>query len=296
MSGAAAFLMRDWWWPFEDVAVFRVQAVVTLVACGVYWVFRKRWWLAVLMFLLSVPPAVSLLPLYAERSIETPVGAERVRLVLANVRTSNRQYSQLVNYIRKVNPDVVVLLEVNDAWLDALAPLRDQYPHQVRRARDDNFGIAILSRLVPVETNVISLAAGSGPAALIRVRSSDSGPDITIIGAHLFPPVSSFGTIQRDLQAASLARLAAASGQRVAVLVDLNMVDSCSAFERLLSVGKLRDSRLGFGIQATWPVQLPFLLIPIDHVLVGSGIRVLHREVGPCLGSDHFPVQIELAF
>jgi len=35
--------------------------------------------------------------------------------------------------------------------------------------------------------------------------------------------------------------------------------------------------------------------IPIDHILVGTGIRVFKREVGPDVESDHRPVLADLA-
>ena len=41
----------------------------------------------------------------------------------------------------------------------------------------------------------------------------------------------------------------------------------------------------------TWPAFLPMpARIPIDHVMTGSGLRVVERTVGPDLGSDHRPV------
>jgi endonuclease/exonuclease/phosphatase (EEP) superfamily protein YafD len=35
--------------------------------------------------------------------------------------------------------------------------------------------------------------------------------------------------------------------------------------------------------------------VPIDNCLVSPGLAVVHRERGPKLGSDHFPLVIRLA-
>jgi len=37
------------------------------------------------------------------------------------------------------------------------------------------------------------------------------------------------------------------------------------------------------------------LRVPIDHCLVSSELAVVNHEVGPDLGSDHFPVLVTLA-
>ncbi len=52
----------------------------------------------------------------------------------------------------------------------------------------------------------------------------------------------------------------------------------------------LIDSRIGFGSKMTWPAMLPLMGITIDHILVSKDITVLKHEVGPNIGSDHYPV------
>ena len=63
-------------------------------------------------------------------------------------------------------------------------------------------------------------------------------------------------------------------------------------------LGVLLPSRLGFGVQATWPsvYRIPPMMIPIDHCLVSPDVRVVGRRVGPHIGSDHLPVIVELQF
>ena len=75
---------------------------------------------------------------------------------------------------------------------------------------------------------------------------------------------------------------------------DLNCTSWTPAFAELERISGLRDSRKGFGVQPTWPSNLPGLRIPIDHFLVSPSLAVRNRFVGPAVGSDHFPVVIEL--
>ena len=56
--------------------------------------------------------------------------------------------------------------------------------------------------------------------------------------------------------------------------------------------GLLRES--GRGVQATWPTNLAPMRIPIDHCLVSPDVSVVGRRVGPDVGSDHFPIVVDV--
>jgi len=76
---------------------------------------------------------------------------------------------------------------------------------------------------------------------------------------------------------------------------DLNSSSWSPAFRDLLRDAGLRDTRLGRGVQSTWPAWLPMVQIPIDHALVSPGVRVHGRFVGDRVGSDHLPVVLDFS-
>ena len=72
----------------------------------------------------------------------------------------------------------------------------------------------------------------------------------------------------------------------------------------LATGGLAAGLRIPGGLAPTWPVLQPFgssvcrlcfPQLPLDHVLVGTGIGVLATRVGPPLGSDHLPLIVDLA-
>ena len=65
-----------------------------------------------------------------------------------------------------------------------------------------------------------------------------------------------------------------------------------SKFER---DSQLRDGSKGFGLNISWPAFFPPLGIPIDHCLVSPGVGVCNRRTGQSVGSDHYPVIVDLA-
>lgn len=75
---------------------------------------------------------------------------------------------------------------------------------------------------------------------------------------------------------------------------DLNTTSWSYYFKNFIKAMQLVDSRKGFGLQTTWPSILPIMAITIDHILISPDIKVLNHKIGPHIGSDHYPVFVEL--
>jgi endonuclease/exonuclease/phosphatase family metal-dependent hydrolase len=87
------------------------------------------------------------------------------------------------------------------------------------------------------------------------------------------------------------------------VLGDLNSTEASPHFQRLLTNGRLSDTRAGRGWFPTWRAYLPELRwpllglrLPLDHVLTGPALTSLARNTGPDLGSDHLPASARIAW
>ena len=85
-----------------------------------------------------------------------------------------------------------------------------------------------------------------------------------------------------------------AQTEPVFVIGDLNCSPWSVRFRDLLRDGRLRDSSVGMGWQPTWPANLWWFGIPIDHCLYGAGLHVHRREVAAHVGSDHRPLLVEV--
>ena len=78
---------------------------------------------------------------------ELTARAPAVRVLSANLLARNTAHGEVLNLVRETKPDILLFLEVNSNWMDALEPLKAEYPHGKARPREDNFGIALLSNL-----------------------------------------------------------------------------------------------------------------------------------------------------
>jgi endonuclease/exonuclease/phosphatase (EEP) superfamily protein YafD len=76
---------------------------------------------------------------------------------------------------------------------------------------------------------------------------------------------------------------------------DLNDVAWSRTSRRLPRIAALRDPRVGRGLYAPFDANLPTgFLWPLDHVLLSDGFALCALEVPGDIGSDHFPLRVEV--
>ena len=279
------------WWRFELMSHFRVQYAWVLAAFTISFLVGKRFKSAVLPGAVALVNLGLILPLYVPVERSAANGATPLRTLSINLLTHNAAHEKVLQLVRETKPDAVLLLEVNSDWMNALEALKAEYPYVQARQREDNFGIALFSR-IPLEEVRIEYAP-QAEVPFVVARFNASGRTMTLIGAHTLPPATRRYARLRDQQMGMLASLVRRQEGPVVVIGDLNMTSWSPVFRDFVRAADLRDSRKGFGIQPTWPTDNPLLRIPIDHCLVSAEVTVVHREVGPNVGSDHFPLIVD---
>jgi endonuclease/exonuclease/phosphatase (EEP) superfamily protein YafD len=280
------------WWRFELLSHFRLQYFIFLAACSLIFLLAGQLIGLLLSFLFSLANLALILPLY-HRKPARDQNSQSYRLVLSNVLGHNQQYDKILDFIHSANPDLMILIEVQAHLMDALQPILDHYPYTYPHVRDDNSGLALLSSL-PLQS-VESRYFGDAEKPSIVARLHLDGKLLTVIGTHPPPPKRRFMTDQRNRQMLDIAHFAADQTGEVLLVGDLNMTSWSYSFQDLLQHSRLHDSRLGFGIQPTWPMPNLLLAVPIDHVLHTPGVYPHRRHTGPLIGSDHLPVILDFS-
>jgi endonuclease/exonuclease/phosphatase (EEP) superfamily protein YafD len=237
---------------------------------------------------LAVVNLALIVPLYwpVERTAGDP---PITRAMSLNLYHHNRQHARVLALIREEKPDFVLLLEVTPEWARALRPLNQDYRYSrvLPHARDSG-GMALYSRL-PIE----SLEVPGQEDNRLPVRIALPSGNLTLLCAHPSSPSSSWDFGWRNVELDLMANWAAVQPGPLMVLGDLNTTSWSPYFADFMAASGLRDSRQGFGVQATWPALPAVLRIPIDHCLVSSQIAVFDRRVGPAVGSDHRPIIVD---
>jgi endonuclease/exonuclease/phosphatase (EEP) superfamily protein YafD len=282
-----------WHWALDLLSHFPVQTSAAAIVLLVILLGLRQWKAAILPALVGAVSVAQLVPLHLP--VRQPsYSGEVIHAVSANVLRSNQEYGKFIEYIRASRPDLFLVLEVDEIWLTELAPLHKDYPYFISHPGRGAFGIGLFSR-VPIEDYEIIESAVAG-VPMIRATLVFGDRPLSFFGAHPLPPVRSDTAALRNGQLEEIAALTAPLANPRLLLGDLNVTSWSPHFTDLLKRTGLRDGRRGFGIQPTWP-GLPgaagLTQIPIDHTLVSDDVEVVVRRVGPDVGSDHLPVEIE---
>jgi endonuclease/exonuclease/phosphatase (EEP) superfamily protein YafD len=279
------------WWPCDVVSAFRLQYVeLALLAAVVYGFGRRRRQLVSALVIAGVNAAL-IVPMFFGGGVKPK--EPTLRLLLSNVKTDNTEYGRLLELVRLERPDIIILEEVNQDWIDALGEIRAAYPHYLEYPESDNFGIAVYSRL-PVRSLEVKML-GEIKVASIHAELEHDGATWHILGTHPVPPSGKDYWQWRNDQLSKMADYLRGLDGHVVLIGDLNMTQWSHYFGKLERDSGLRDGSKGSGLSISWPAFFPPLGIPIDHCFVSAGIGVCDRRTGKSVGSDHFPVVVDLA-
>jgi len=292
VATVAAFGGRWVWW-LDLVANFRPQLGVAALVGGVTLVVARWRRLGAIVLAAAAVNAALVLPLFLPPPDGTDEGVP-VRVVTFNLFAANDRYEEVIGYLRGVDADVVFLHEASAPWEEALEA--SDLPYEVYRSRSDGliFGTVVLTR---PDAKVTSFGfASSEPRAVEVELALPEGGTFRLLGVHTLAPTTERRAALRDAQLRFAGEWAASRTPPLVVAGDLNAGPWSWAFARLQKEGDLEDSARGFGLQPTFPATAnPALRVPIDHLLYSDGVRVVSRRLGPPLGSDHFPLVVDLS-
>lgn len=294
--GLGMFGREDW--QADLLSHFRVQYVLALLLAGAYFLVRRRWFLMLptlaLLAYAGWPVAGYFLP---HAIASTGHDKWQLRVMSLNVEAGNSRTDLVSAAIEQANSDVVFLPEATATWAEALAPLRTRYRYGTGDGAGGAFSLLLLSRLPLRDARIVDLSDDGWPAIVARICPSETADDsdcVGFVGIHPPPPMSAGLAAQRN--AVFRALPGALRPGPVVVAGDFNCTPWSPFFADLLAATRLRDSAFGFGVWPTWHSTLLPLGISIDHVLVSDGLVIRNHRVGGDVGSDHFPVIVDLAY
>lgn len=280
----------------------QVLVLAVLVMAVAWWFAPSGWpWMLGLMALCAASQFFYIgryLPIWHKQSLRPrkhePVADNRkISLMAANVKKSNREFHRLIALARRERPDVLMALEADQQWVDALAELGDIYPHQALRPYDTGYGMAVYSRLPLEDSEFREHVVDNVPSLRARITLSD-GLAFRLYVVHPEPPVPSQDTEGRDAELSAIAIEARDDPLPTIVSGDLNDVAWSITTRRFQNVSGLLDPRVGRGFFNTFSADVPFLRWPLDHLFHDPQFRLLDMRRMPHIGSDHFPMYFSL--
>ncbi len=220
---------------------------------------------------------------------------DRLRVVVANVRKTSRDAGKVLAMVDAQNPDLLLVLETNAWWDEALSPLDAAYPHHEQHIPEDAafFGMHVYSRH-PFDAAEMLFPFGAD-APLFSARIAHPAGVVRFLGVHPRPPqVLDQSSTIRDATILRAALLAAEGDAPAIIAGDYNATPWERTARRAMRLGRLIDPRAGRGPAPTFDAQSWWMRWPLDQVLWQAGPSLIGYEVLPEIGSDHFPFRTDL--
>lgn len=302
ITAFAPLLPVDWWW-VRAGDFPRVQMLVAyLLWVGVLVVFHHQPFAKTAAALLLTGAGIQVYWIFpylpgAPRQVEWAKSTNadvRLKILTANVLQDNDEAAPLLKLIESESPDVVVLCEVNQRWINDLAPLRERFKHHVEHPLENEYGIALYTNLELVSSQVRAMVKESIPSidAVVRLRS---GHPVRLFAVHPNPPRPGEDTTKRDAELVLVGREVRDSGS-VVVLGDMNDVGWSRTTKLFQKVSGLLDPRRGRGLYATFNAKSRIWRYPLDHLFHSNDFRVVSLQTSPPIGSDHLPLSVVLSY
>lgn len=282
-----------WWVRFLDFPRLQIAAAAIPVLIAALFLRGAHRTLAVLAIIAACGYQLCRIlpytPLFAIEMVLADHAPGSVRILSSNVLMENDRHDLLIDAIERFDPDILLLMEVDRTWLDALEPVLAAYPTVVREPRDDHYGMIFAARLDVSESRTVYLTESDTPSLFAELVAPDGTP-FRFVGLHPRPPVPGFGTRQRDAQIRYAARFASRSGVPLISTGDFNDVAWSDTSQTFKHVGQYLDPRIGRGFFVSFDAERWWLRFPIDQLYVTADIAVVSIERLPYIGSDHFPM------
>lgn len=213
-----------------------------------------------------------------------------LKIYQANVEAKNDKYDLVVEQIDSINPDIVLLIETGRDWNVVAQKIFINYPYQYKLLSGP-FGYIFGSKFPIIS---VDLKDFDTSYECLDILLNWNGKKIRFIGAHPPPPIDGSCYLARNTHFIKYAELIEQQKDLPTIICgDLNVTPWSNSYRMLIQKGKLKSTRQGHGLLASWPNSLPYR-IPIDHCLVTNHFGYSDTKLMPSVNSDHLPMVNEV--
>lgn len=225
--------------------------------------------------------------------------ADCLRVMVANVWVRNRETDAFLDLVQRTRPDVLLTMETDDRWNEALHALDADYPHALRHPLGNAYGMTLHSRH-PLHDAAIRFRVEEDVPSVDAHVELPSGRQVRFIGLHPRPPhpEEHANSTNRDAELLRVGEeVEAILDERdtpVIVAGDFNDVPWSYVTLLMRRISGLLDPRIGRGPFNTFHAHYTALRCPLDHVLHSAHFALQSLQRSVSFGSDHFALVADL--
>lgn len=296
---ASSLRSTNWWIKVCDVSRVHMFFLLTfLLSYGLFFLPIDQPWVTFTLFTLiccffyHLKVILPFVPLYPTELSSTTNKEHCLKILSINVRLKNKKYQNLIQLVEEIQPDLFLLTEVDQKWIDAVSFLQNAYPFSVLKPLENTYGIALYSKYELVDAEIKFLVQDDVPSIHTNVKFKDHF--IQILGLHPKPPAPWTSPEKKDLELIKVAGMTNINSLPTIVTGDLNDVGWSKITQNFKQISGLLDPRIGRGFFNTYNALIPIFQFPVDHFFVSKHFKLLNIKRLPAIGSDHFPVFLEV--
>lgn len=296
LTNSVSWWVRMWDFPRLHIAVF---ALVVMMAAHLFEAPLKLLMIS-LMLAAFLFQSIKIFPYtpFARTEVDlgsAPSAADEVSLMSVNVLMENKRHDELVHIIEREDPDVLLLMETDKVWSDALTDVLRRYTTVKSHLSDDHYGMIFATRLGIVSVDLLWPAQDDTPA-IKAVLIAPNGTEFNFIGLHPRPPVPGNDTAVRDKQIKDAALLTSSSDRPTVCMGDFNDVAWSWTTKRSKKYGEFVEPRVGRGMISSFHAAYPIIRLPIDQFFLTTNVNLVSFNRLENFGSDHFPMAATVFF
>ncbi|TCL67481.1 endonuclease/exonuclease/phosphatase (EEP) superfamily protein YafD [Mariniflexile fucanivorans] len=289
---------------FPRIQFFLVTLVCLII---VFFVFKFRYWYNYLIifalllglvingrYLINYTPFVA--TTVPSQNFLNP-NDELISILIVNVKMSNRNMQPLLEQIDIKKPDLLLAMEI-DTWLDRqLHSIEMLYPYSKEIINEVAYGMVLYSKF-PLDKLKVDYVNNKNVPLIESMLTLLNGKKVDLYCVHPVPPAH-FKNLpdnegQHEIAMKKLGKQIESKNSPTIVMGDLNDVVWSNVDELTNTKNLLFDIRTGRGFYNSYNAENFLMRWPLDHVYVTKEFRLKKIERLDYIGSDHFPIYVEL--
>lgn len=292
---------QHWFFRFFDFAKVQILFFQTVIFIFAWWfISHSTWFYIMQVFLIACMIYECFLlykytPLYPlDKKERTTNSSKSIDVLSANVYQFNTKYDNFIQLVGKSSPDIVVTMESNKDWENALQVLKTDYPHFVEVGLENTYGIHLYSKFPFAFSKVHYFVADDLPSIEVLCKTSD-GFTFRLFGVHPPPPspTEEENSKERDGELLAVAKEVRKKDIPTVVVGDFNNVAWAKSSILFRKTAQMIDPRIGRGLISTFHAKYWFLRFPIDQMFHSTDIFVEKIKALENFGSDHLPLYVK---
>lgn len=302
-----SLIPRDEWWfrvadfPRLQILAIGIGAFVGFLSMQTEWALHSKFLfvgvIAAVAFQLKM--ILPYTPIWKKQVQQVRQGqlntAQQLSVLVANVLTPNNKYHLLLQHIHDLQPDIILTLESDQIWQNALEPIEQAYPYRVAVPLDNLYGMHLYSRLALIEPEIKFILSDEIPSihASVKLRS---GIHVQLYCLHPKPPspTEAKDSTLRDAELLMVGDRIKDLDQSCIVMGDLNDVAWSRTTRLFQRISGLLDPRVGRYFMNTFHADYRFLRWSLDHIFHSTDFGLVEMKRLSHIGSDHFPIYVVL--